>query len=114
MCPIRATAVRWSGCSTWTLSPARRWGRAQSTVEVVDDELIGGVYRLESEGGKLTVSKGTQPAATVTAAGFSGLVYGVLDPVDVITRGFGTVSADAMEPLRSLFPRAMPYLFADF
>jgi hypothetical protein len=89
-------------------------GEGTVTVEVVDDELIGGVYRLESEGGTLTVAKGTEPAATVTAAGFSGLVYGVLDPVDVITRGFGTVSADAMEPLRSLFPRAMPYLFADF
>jgi len=41
-------------------------------------------------------------------------VYGVLDPVDVITRGLGNVTRQAVEPLRSLFPREMPYLFADF
>jgi hypothetical protein len=89
-------------------------GEGAVTVEVVDDELIGGVHRLGSDGGRLAVGKGTEPTATLTAAGFSGLVYGVLDPVDVITRGFGTVNAEAIEPLRSLFPRRMPYLFADF
>jgi hypothetical protein len=46
--------------------------------------------------------------------GISGLVYGVLDPVDVLARGFGEVNADAIEPLRSLFPRQMPFMFADF
>jgi predicted N-acetyltransferase YhbS len=89
-------------------------GEGAVTVEVVDDELIGGVHRLGSEGGRLAVGRGTEPTATLTAAGFSGLVYGVLDPVDVITRGFGTVNAEAIEPLRSLFPRRMPYLFAEF
>jgi hypothetical protein len=42
------------------------------------------------------------------------LVYGVLDPIDVVTRGLGTVETDAIDPLRTLFPRATPYLFADF
>ena len=46
--------------------------------------------------------------------GLSALVYGVLDPVDVVARGLGTVSGDAIGPLRTLFPREMPYLFADF
>jgi hypothetical protein len=44
----------------------------------------------------------------------SGLVYGVLDPIDVGTRGLGTVDAAAVTPLRTLFPRALPYLMADF
>jgi predicted N-acetyltransferase YhbS len=47
-------------------------------------------------------------------AGLSGLVYGVLDPVDVVVRGFGTVDPEAIEPLRRLFPREMPFVFAEF
>jgi hypothetical protein len=47
-------------------------------------------------------------------AGLSGLVYGVLDPIDVVTRGFGTIDAAAVAALRALFPRELPYLFADF
>ncbi len=89
-------------------------GPGAVTVEVVDDELIGGTYRLESHDGVLRVSKGTDPDARVTVAGISGLVYGVLDPIDVLARGFGVVDNDAVEPLRSLFPRQMPYMFADF
>jgi predicted N-acetyltransferase YhbS len=89
-------------------------GDAAVTVEVAGDELIGGVHRLEGEGGRLSVAKGANPAATLTAAGLSGLVYGVLDPVDVVTRGLGQVDAGALGPLRTLFPRQMPYIFADF
>jgi hypothetical protein len=89
-------------------------GAGHVTVEVVDDPLIQGTWALAGEGGYLAVTKGSEPQATLTAAGFSALVYGVLDPVDVAVRGLGTVPPDAVEPLRGLFPRAMPYLFADF
>jgi len=89
-------------------------GDGAVTVEVVDDELIGGVYRLEGDGGRLSVHKGGSGAAQLTAAGLSGLAYGVLDPVDVVARGLGQVDAAAIGPLRSIFPRAMPYLFSDF
>lgn len=84
------------------------------TVEVVDDDLIGGTWRLAGEGGRLTVGEGAAPQARLTAAGLGGLVYGVLDPVEVITRGLGEVDAAAIEPLRALFPREMPFMFADF
>jgi predicted N-acetyltransferase YhbS len=89
-------------------------GDADVTVEVAGDDLIGGVYRLAGDGGELSVSKGSNPAATLTAAGLSGLLYGVLDPVDVVSRGLGEVESAALGPLRTLFPREMPYLFADF
>jgi predicted N-acetyltransferase YhbS len=89
-------------------------GDADVTVEVAGDDLIGGVHRLAGDGGRLSVSKGSNPTATVTAAGLSGLLYGVLDPVDVVTRGLGEVEPGALGPLRTLFPREMPYLFADF
>jgi predicted N-acetyltransferase YhbS len=93
-----------------------RAGAGGVTVEVVDDDLIAGTYRLEGADGVLTVEpdKNGTPAARLTVAGISGLVYGVLDPVDVITRGFGEIDTQAFAPLRALFPREMPYLFADF
>lgn len=89
-------------------------GAGDVTVEVVDDALIGGTWRLTGDGGRLAVSSGGEPRARLTAAGLSGLVYGVLDPVDVIARGLGTVETGAIEPLRALFPREMPFMFADF
>jgi hypothetical protein len=85
------------------------------TVEVADDEFIGGRYRLAGEGGRLIVEQGKdEPQATLTCAGISALAYGVLDPVELVTRGFGRVEAAAVGPLAALFPRRMPYLFADF
>jgi predicted acetyltransferase len=85
------------------------------TIEVVDDDFIAGCYRLTGEGGRLTVEQSKNaPQATVTCAGISALAYGVLDPVEVVTRGFGQVEASAVGPLTALFPKHMPYLFADF
>ncbi|MEU4218428.1 GNAT family N-acetyltransferase [Actinoplanes sp. NPDC026623] len=85
------------------------------TVEVADDEFIGGRYRLAGEGGRLIVEQcKDEPAATLTCSGISALAYGVLDPVEVVTRGFGQVDAAAIGPLTALFPRRMPYMFADF
>jgi len=89
-------------------------GPGTVTVEIPDDELIGGVWRLHSDDGRLTVTKGTTPAATLTSAGLSGLVYGVLDPLEVSLRGLGDVSSEAVPALAGLFPRQMPYLFATF
>lgn len=85
------------------------------TVQVVDDDLTAGRYQLTGEGGRLTVETGTrEPQATLTCAGLSALAYGVLDPVEVVTRGFGQVDGSAVDPLAALFPKRMPYLFSDF
>ncbi|BFU43399.1 hypothetical protein KRMM14A1004_16360 [Krasilnikovia sp. MM14-A1004] len=89
---------------------------AAVTVSVVDDYLIGGTYRLAGDAGRLMVERdpGGAAQATLSCAGLSGLAYGVLDPVDVVVRGFGHVDPGAVTALRALFPRSMPYLFADF
>jgi len=85
------------------------------TVEVVDDDFIAGRYLLAGEGGRLTVEQSkNEPQATLTCAGISALAYGVLDPIEVVTRGLGQVEPSAVGPLNALFPRRMPYLFADF
>jgi predicted acetyltransferase len=90
-------------------------GPGAVTVQVAGDELIGGAWSLESSGGRLAVTQGSgPPSATLTAAGFSALVYGVLDPVEVVTRGLGEISAEAITMLATMFPRELPYLFADF
>ncbi|OJF11904.1 GNAT family N-acetyltransferase [Couchioplanes caeruleus] len=85
------------------------------SVEVVDDELLAGRYRISADAGTLTVEETKdEPQATLTCPGISALAYGVLDPVEVMTRGFGQVETPAVEALSALFPKKMPYLFADF
>jgi predicted acetyltransferase len=89
-------------------------GPGDVTIEIPDDELAGGVWRLSSEQGRLVVAKGSSPTATLTVGGLSALLYGVLDPVEVFTRGLGELSPEAIGPLTSLFPRQMPYIFSVF
>jgi predicted N-acetyltransferase YhbS len=91
-----------------------RVGPGAVTIEIPDDELIGGIWHLESVDGALVVSKGANPAATLSVGGFSALLYGVLDPIEVVTRGLGVVSPEAIPTLATMFPREMPYLVADF
>lgn len=90
-------------------------GDGDVTIEIPDDEFVGGSWRLVGEGGRLAVTKGAAtPAATLSVGGFSGLLYGVLDPIEVITRGLGQVDGAAVGALSSMFPRQMPYIFSDF
>jgi len=91
-------------------------GTGQVTVEVVDDPFIAGRYALDGTAGQLEVRRGAAagPEATLTVAGLSGLVYGVLDPDEVIIRGYGRVPPEAAARLRALFPRRAPYLCAKF
>jgi hypothetical protein len=89
-------------------------GAGAVTIEIPDDEFIGGVWQLAADDGRLTVAKGSTPQATLTAAGFSALLYGVLDPIEVFARGLGELSPEAVQPLTTLFPRQMPYIHADF
>ncbi|WP_199511181.1 GNAT family N-acetyltransferase [Nucisporomicrobium flavum] len=97
------------------LNGLRAGAEAGVTVEVVDDELLAGRYRLTGEAGSLTVEETKdEPQATLTCQGISALAYGVLDPVEVVIRGFGQVDGPAVEALGALFPKKMPYLFADF
>ncbi|MEV1287750.1 GNAT family N-acetyltransferase [Micromonospora sp. NPDC049679] len=91
-------------------------GPGRVTIEVVDDPFIAGTYLLNGEGGRLevTAERAATPAATLTAAGISALVYGVLDPVEVALRGFGAVPDAAATALRGIFPPRTPRLFASF
>jgi hypothetical protein len=89
-------------------------GPGRVAVEIVDDPFVAGRYVLDGRSGQLDVAPGGEPRATLTVPGLSGLVYGVLDPGDLVVRGLGTVPPDAADELRRLFPRLVPYLFSSF
>ncbi|MFE9691566.1 enhanced intracellular survival protein Eis [Micromonospora sp. NPDC005806] len=95
-------------------------GAGRVRVELVGDRWLAGSHLLDGATGKLellpgdSAAAGSVPTATLTAAGLSALAYGVLDPAEVAVRGFGEVPADAVAELRQIFPRELPYLFADF
>ncbi|SCE83762.1 GNAT family N-acetyltransferase [Micromonospora mirobrigensis] len=93
-------------------------GAGRVRVELVADRWLAGTYLFDGATGHLEVrgdaaGAGT-PVATLTAAGLSALAYGVLDPAEVDVRGLGRVPPDAAAELRRIFPRELPYLFADF
>ncbi|MFF5054148.1 enhanced intracellular survival protein Eis [Micromonospora sp. NPDC000663] len=92
-------------------------GPGRVRVELTGDRWLTGTHLLDGTTGTLEVvagDSGPAPTATLTAAGLSALAYGVLDPVELPLRGLGDVPADAAAELRGIFPRAVPYLFADF
>ena len=91
-------------------------GDGHATVEVVDDPFIAGRYSLDGTTGVLDVRRvaTATPEATLTAAGLSGLIYGVLNPDELGIRGFGQAQGEVLAQLRRLFPPSVPYLYASF
>ncbi|PWR05054.1 GNAT family N-acetyltransferase [Micromonospora acroterricola] len=92
-------------------------GPGRVRIELTGDRWLAGSHLLDGTTGSLELSAATggrAPAATLTAAGLSALAYGVLDPAELPFRGLGEVPADAAVELRGIFPRRVPYLFADF
>jgi hypothetical protein len=92
-------------------------GPGRVRVELTGDRWLTGTHLLDGTTGVLEVvagDSGPAPTATLTAAGLSALAYGVLDPSELPLRGLGEVPVDAAAELRGIFPRAVPYLFADF
>ena len=90
-------------------------GPGRVRVELVGDRWLAGTHLLDGATGHLALTTGgPAPSATLTAAGLSALAYGVLDPAEVDVRGLGSIGPEAAAELRRLFPRHLPYLFADF
>ncbi|SCE68552.1 Predicted acetyltransferase [Micromonospora purpureochromogenes] len=90
-------------------------GPGRVRVELVGDRWLAGTHLLDGTTGHLALTTGgPAPSATLTAAGLSALAYGVLDPAEVAVRGLGSIGPEAAAELRRLFPRHLPYLFADF
>ncbi|MEU8329541.1 GNAT family N-acetyltransferase [Micromonospora sp. NPDC048839] len=92
-------------------------GPGRVRVELTGDRWLAGTHLLDGTTGALELTAdtaGRAPTATLTAAGLSALAYGVLDPAELPLRDLGVVPVDAAAELRSIFPRRVPYVFADF
>ncbi|MBO4210570.1 GNAT family N-acetyltransferase [Micromonospora echinofusca] len=91
-------------------------GPGRVRIELAEDRYLAGSHLLDGTSGHLEVGSAgaSAPTAVLTAAGLSALVYGVLDPVEVVLRGHGTIGPDAAAELRRIFPRQVPYLFSAF
>ena len=91
-------------------------GTGHTDIEVTDDPFIAGTYSLDGTAGLLEVRRTSASAvdATLTAAGLSGLVYGVLDPGEITIRGLGRMTDDIAQNLRLMFPARLPYLYTAF
>jgi predicted acetyltransferase len=85
-------------------------GPAHAAVRVVDDPFIAGDYVLDGTAGKLEVTRGGSGSVTLTAAGLSALVFGVISPEELPLRGWG----DGDPALGTLFPRRIPSLVTHF
>ena len=91
-------------------------GPGRVVVELVDDHFISGRYVLDGMTGMLDIGRGQHPAptATLTTMGLAGLLYGVLEPEDIVIRGFGDIPRDTADQLHLMFPELIPYFFAHF
>ncbi len=91
-------------------------GAGSVDVAIQDETLpaAGGRFRLSSQDGRLEVTRGGEGTVALTPSGFAALVYGVLDPEEVVHHGWGVFDAEAQQALRTLFPPATPHLFESF
>ena len=92
-----------------------RVGPGRFTVRVTDPlcPWNEGVWRFESSYGGLAVraaDAGTVVDGELTIQAVSALVYGAHDPGDFVFRGWGVVSPEALQEMRSMFPPALAYM----
>jgi hypothetical protein len=73
-----------------------------------------GVWRFDSSGGRLQVSKTSKADCQLTVQGLTALVAGTHDPQDFTLRGWGEPDPALQAVLRNMFPRMSPFLHENF
>lgn len=73
-----------------------------------------GAFQLASDRGPLVVSKANGADLDLTIQGLSALIYGTHDPEVFTYRGWGDPTPEQCAALRRMFPRQLPYLYADY
>jgi predicted acetyltransferase len=73
-----------------------------------------GMWRFESSGGKLQVSKTSKADCQVTVQGLTALIAGTHDPQDLPLRGWGDPNSALQSIQRGMFPRMRPFLHENF
>jgi len=83
----------------------------------VRDELLpdnDGCYGCHADEGRLVVTRGGDPQATVHVAGLTALVYGVTAPADLVQRGLLEADDATQRCLTALFPPLSPHTYLRF
>ena len=87
-------------------------GSGEITIKITDPDCDWntGIWQLSSKDGRLLLKKAQQPDCALTIHGLAALVYGVYDPDEFSSRGWGDPTPDQQNTLRQMFPPIMPYL----
>jgi predicted acetyltransferase len=73
-----------------------------------------GMWRFESSGGKLQVSKSSKADCQLTIQGLTALIAGTHDPQDFLLRGWGDPDPALQSVQRGMFPGMRPHLHENF
>jgi predicted acetyltransferase len=73
-----------------------------------------GVWRFESSGGSLQVTRADESDCDLTIQALTALVYGTHDPDDFAIRGWGNPSPAMQAIMRTMYPPVTPYLHEYF
>lgn len=73
-----------------------------------------GAFQFFSDGGRLVLSKANHADLELSIQGLSALIYGTHDPEVFPYRGWGHPTPGQCATLRRMFPRQLPYLYADY
>ena len=73
-----------------------------------------GMWRFESTGGTLQVTKSSKADCELTIQGLSALIAGTRDPQDFHLRGWGNPDTGSQTAMREMLPRLIPFMHENF
>ncbi len=73
-----------------------------------------GMWRFESAGGILHVSKSLKADCELTIQGLSALIAGTRDPQDFHLHGWGNPDSKTQAAMQTMFPRLIPFMHENF
>jgi predicted acetyltransferase len=87
-------------------------GEEEIALEITDDACPWntGTWTFRASDGKLKVTPGGTPAASLQIQALAALVFTGSEPASFVYRGWGFVDSDTRDTLRSLFPPVSPYI----
>jgi predicted acetyltransferase len=91
-------------------------GEGSFTAQIIDPlcPWNEGSWQFEASGGKLQVSKTSKAECQLTIQGLTALIAGAHDPQDFSLRGWGNPKSGLQIHMRTMFPKASPFLHEIF
>jgi predicted acetyltransferase len=91
-------------------------GQGQITIKVTDEhcDWNNKSYKFEGKEGKLSIETSSDYECELTIQALSAIVYGCYNLDDFEFKGWAKLTEENKEKISLLFPKAFPYLHADF